>query len=193
MAKLHFRYASMNAGKSTALLQVAFNYEERGMRVALFTAAIDDRMGEATIGSRIGLARPARVFDSSTAFTQGLVGEVNCVLVDEAQFLTPGQVRDLHRLANLGGIPVICYGLRSDFRGEAFAGAASLLTLADDIQETRTICACQRKATMNMRLSESGAMVLDGDQVAIGGNDQYRAACAGCFYREQDVVRQAAK
>lgn len=152
------------------------------MRVALFTAAIDDRMGHETIGSRIGLKRAARTFDQATVFDRTLVESVSCVLIDEAQFLTPQQVRQLHVLANLGGIPVICFGLRSDFRGEAFPGAAALLTLADDLQEIKAICGCGRKASMNMRIDEEGQKVTLGQQIGIGGNDRYRAVCPACFY-----------
>ena len=132
MAKLHFRYAAMNAGKSTALLQAAHNYEERGMRVRLFTAAHDERSGRGVIGSRLGLQRQVETFGPDTAFDaavqDGPEGRVACMLIDEAQFLTPAQVRQLHRLAHTTRLPVICYGLRSDFRGEAFPGALALLT-----------------------------------------------------------------
>ena len=185
MSKLYFRYAAMNAGKSTALLQTAYNYEERGMRVMLFTAAHDDRSGAGLIGSRLGLQREARTFGPDTVFEHaGLGDEVACLLIDEAQFLTPEQVRQLHRLAHTGRVPVICYGLRSDFRGEAFPGAAALLTLADDLEEMKTICACARKASMNMRIDAEGRRVKDGEQVLIGGNDRYRAVCPGCFYAD---------
>ncbi|MEP7101726.1 MAG: thymidine kinase, partial [Burkholderiales bacterium] len=152
MAKLHFRYAAMNAGKSTALLQAAHNYEERGMAVRLFTAALDVRAGKGVISSRLGLARDAETFGPDTEFvrshlTDDVKRDIACLLIDEAQFLTIEQVRQLHRLAHVDGIPVVCYGLRSDFRAEAFAGAAALLTLADDIEEMKSVCACGRKAT----------------------------------------------
>lgn len=187
MSKLYFRYAAMNAGKSTALLQAAFNYEERGMRVLLFTAAHDDRMGTGLIGSRLGLTREARTFGPDTEFAAGLLPpDTACVLIDEAQFLTPGQVRQLHRMAHAGRVPIICWGLRSDFRGEIFPGAAMLLTLADDIEEMKTICACARKATMQIRLDGQGRRVKEGQQVEIGGNDRYRAVCPACFYADDD-------
>lgn len=188
VSKLYFRYAAMNAGKSTALLQVAYNYEERGMRVRLFTAAHDDRHGRGAIGSRLGLTREAETFAPSTVFDRAGLGDdtLACVLVDEAQFLTPEQVRQLHRLAHAGHLPVICYGLRSDFRGDAFPGSAMLLTLADDVEEMKTICACARKATMNIRIDAQGRRVKDGDQVEIGGNDRYRAVCPSCFYADDD-------
>ncbi len=189
MAKLYFRYAAMNAGKSTALLQVAHNYEERGMRVLLFTAAHDDRAGPGVIGSRLGLQRQVKTFGPGTEFTAEHLGAgVACLLIDEAQFLSPIQVRQLHRLAHRAGVPVICYGLRSDFRGDAFPGSALLLTLADDLEEMKTICACARKASMNMRLGADGRRQTQGEQVEIGGNDRYRAVCPSCFYAGTDVA-----
>ena len=187
MSKLYFRYAAMNAGKSTALLQVAYNYEERGMAVRLFTAAHDDRSGQGLIGSRLGLTRAADSFGPDTVFDRaGLADSIACVLIDEAQFLSPEQVRQLHRLAHAGHVPVICYGLRSDFRGDAFPGSAMLLTLADDLEEMKTICACARKATMNIRLGADGRRVKQGEQVVIGGNERYRAVCPSCFYADDD-------
>ena len=211
VSKLYFRYAAMNAGKSTALLQVAYNYEERGMRVRLFTAAHDDRMGRGLIGSRLGLTRPADTFGATTAFDRAGLGSVQgstqssakssakstgpvadptaplaCVLIDEAQFLTPQQVCQLHRMAHAEHLPVICFGLRSDFRGEAFAGSAMLMTLADDIEEMKTICACARKATMNIRIDAAGRRVQAGEQIEIGGNERYRAVCPSCFYADDE-------
>ena len=192
MSKLYFRYAAMSAGKSTALLQVAHNYEEHCLRVQLFTAAHDDRVGSGRIGSRLGLVRPAATFGPDTAFVRahleaGAGTTLACLLIDEAQFLSPEQVRQLHRMAHLDGLPVICWGLRSDFRGEAFAGAATLLTLADDVEEMKTICACARKATMNIRISADGRRVKHGAQVVIGGNKRYRAVCPACFYADEDT------
>ena len=192
MSKLYFRYAAMNAGKSTALLQVAHNYEERGMAVLLFTAAHDDRAGAGQIGSRLGLVRTVATFGSDTEFDrvrlQALAdGTVACVLIDEAQFLTIDQVRQLHRMAHVEDVPVICWGLRSDFQGEAFAGSAMLLTLADGVEEMKSICACARKATMNVRIGSDGRRVKQGEQVVIGGNDRYRAACPACFYSDADT------
>ncbi|MES2048335.1 MAG: thymidine kinase, partial [Pseudomonadota bacterium] len=147
MAKLYFRYSAMNAGKSTALLQVAHNYEEQGQKVRLFTASIDNRYGVGKVTSRLGPQREAEVFDAEFNFLNE-IPQVNCVLVDEAQFLTPAQVRQLHQLAQVHGVPVICYGIRSDFVGEPFPGSTYLLTLADDIEELKNICACGKKATM---------------------------------------------
>ncbi len=187
MSKLYFRYAAMNAGKSTALLQAAHNYEERGMKVRLFTAAHDDRAGAGIIGSRLGLQRPVETFGPQTVFDAEWLGAgYACVLIDEAQFLTPDQVRQLHRLAHAAHLPVLCYGLRSDFRGDAFPGAAALLTLADDLEEMKTICACARKASMNLRVDDQGRRVQEGEQVVIGGNERYRAVCPSCFYSEVD-------
>jgi len=188
MAKLYFRYAAMNAGKSTALLQAAYNYEERGMRVALFTAAHDDRSGRGLIGSRLGLTRPAATFGPDTRFERAaLPSDLACLLIDEAQFLTPEQVVELHRMAHVDDLPVLCYGLRGDFRGEPFPGSARLLTLADELEEMKTICACGRKASMNMRIDAEGRRVLQGEQVLIGGNDRYRAVCPSCYYAEEGV------
>jgi len=194
MSKLYFRYAAMNAGKSTALLQAAHNYEERGMRVLLFTAAHDVRAGSGRIGSRLGLSRPAASFGPATTFSAAhLAGAVPaaarlaCVLIDEAQFLGADQVRQLHRLAHVDDVPVICWGLRSDFRGEPFAGSTWLLTLADDVEEMRSVCACGRKATMNIRIDADGRRVQDGEQVVIGGNERYRAVCPRCFYAAPDA------
>jgi len=189
MSKLYFRYAAMNAGKSTALLQVAHNYEERGLAVLLFTAAHDDRAGAGRIGSRLGLQRSAATFGPATEFDRARLAALAgappaCVLIDEAQFLTPAQVRQLHRMAHVEHVPVICWGLRSDFQGEPFAGAAMLLTLADEVEEMKSICACARKATMNIRIDAEGRRVQQGAQVVIGGNERYRAVCPACFYSD---------
>lgn len=181
MAKLYFRYSAMNAGKSTALLQVAHNYEEQGQQVRLYTAAIDNRYGVGVVTSRLGAQRAAEVFHPDTNFLDQ-VANVACLLVDESQFLTAAQVSQLHQLAQLRGVPVICYGLRSDFRGEPFPGSAYLLALADDIEEIKNICTCGKKATMNIRVDEQGRRIREGEQVSIGGNESYRQACGRCFY-----------
>lgn len=183
MAKLYFRYSAMNAGKSTALLQVAHNYEEQGQQVRLFTAAIDDRYGAGVVTSRLGPQRAAEVFDADFDFLADMP-RVSCVLVDEAQFLTREQVRQLHMLSQVRGIPVICYGLRTDFRGEPFPGSTYLLALADDIEELKNICTCGKKATMNVRVDEFGRRIREGEQISIGGNDRYRHVCGRCFYTE---------
>jgi thymidine kinase len=183
MAKLFFRYAAMNAGKSTALLQVAHNYEERGQIPALFTSALDVRYGAGRITSRLGVSRAVPTYDRDTHFV-ALIGDTApaCILVDEAQFLTPEQVEELHRLAHLRGIPVLCFGIRSDFRGAAFPGAAALLTLADEIEEIKTVCRCGKKATMALRLSATGQRITDGEQIEIGGNERYESVCPTRFY-----------
>jgi thymidine kinase len=185
MSKLYFRYAAMNAGKSTALLQAAHNYEERGMQVRLFTAALDERSGHGVIGSRLGLQRAVETFGPDTDFNAAWLGtQVACILIDEAQFLSPAQVHQLHRLAHLNHLPVLCYGLRSDFQGQAFPGALALLTLADELEEMKTICACARKASMNVRVDDLGHRVTQGEQVLIGGNNRYRSVCPSCFYSD---------
>ena len=181
VAKLYFRYSAMNAGKSTALLQVAHNYEEQGQAVRLYTAAIDNRHGVGRVTSRLGPQRQVDVFDAATDFLAA-VPQVACVLVDEAQFLATRQVQQLHQLAQVKGVPVICYGLRTDFMGEPFPGSAYLLALADDIEELKNICSCGKKATMNVRVDPAGRRIRAGEQISIGGNERYRQACGRCFY-----------
>jgi thymidine kinase len=185
MAKLYFYYASMNAGKSAHLLQADFNYRERGMATMLWTAALDSRSA-GMVRSRIGLESEAHRFNPET----DLWAEVSaahaqakrdCVLVDEAQFLTPEQVWQLARLADEAGIPVLCYGLRTDFQGALFPGSAVLLGIADALVELKAVCHCGRKATMNLRVDESGAAVRQGQQTEIGGNDRYVALCRKHF------------
>ena len=182
MSKLYFRYAAMNAGKSTNLLQVAYNYEERGQRVVIYTAAVDDRAGLGIIASRLGVQRPAQVFTPETTFEEAFAEHPACVLIDEAQFLTPAQVRRLHRGAHERHVPVICYGLRTDFRGVGFPGALELLALADTLEETKTICRCGKKASMNIRHDERGQRLFEGEQVQVGGNESYEAVCPTRFY-----------
>ena len=185
MAKLYFYYASMNAGKSTTLLQADFNYRERGMATSLWTAAVDDR-AEGRIASRIGLELDANQFVADTdLWTRVMaahhVEPLACVLVDEAQFLSREQVWQLARVADEGGIPVLCYGLRTDFQGELFEGSAALLGIADALVELKAVCHCGRKATMNLRVDAGGAAVLAGDQTEIGGNERYVALCRKHF------------
>ncbi len=184
MAKLYFRFAAMNAGKSTALLQVAYNYEERGQSADLYNAQLDDRYGVGNVTSRLGVTRPADTFTAATDFTAIYSAKPlpSCILIDEAQFLSEAQVIQLHRLAHTSATPVICYGLRSDFVGQPFPGSKALLTLADDLEEMKTICRCGRKATMNVRLDEAGNRVTEGAQVEIGGNARYEAVCPKRFY-----------
>ena len=186
MAKLYFYYASMNAGKSSTLLQAAFNYGERGMRVSLWTAAIDDRPGFGAISSRIGLSSDAHRFTAETDILEFVLqehsqGRVDCVLIDEAQFLTEEQVWQCARLADDTGTPVVCYGLRTDFQGKLFPGSAALLGIADSFVELKAICHCGRKATMNLRVDADGKAVKQGQQTEIGGNDRYVALCRKHF------------
>lgn len=185
MAKLYFYYASMNAGKSSHLLQADFNYRERGMATMLWTAALDSRSG-GQVKSRIGLESEAHKFHPDTDLWTSVsashkVQPLDCVLVDEAQFLTSDQVWQLARLADAAGIPVLCYGLRTDFQGELFPGSAVLLGIADALVELKAVCHCGRKATMNLRVDESGAAVRQGQQTEIGGNDRYVALCRKHF------------
>lgn len=184
-AKLHFRYGSMNTGKSTQLLQIAYNYEECGKRIMLFTAAVDDRTSVGEISSRLGAHRAATVFDEFTNFFSIPQGSesLSCILIDEAQFLSKEHVQQLHKLAALRNIPVMCFGLRTDFQGNPFEGSTYLLALAEDIQEIKAICFCTRKSTMNLRLDQNGVRVIHGEQVLIGGNSRYRQVCARCFYQ----------
>jgi thymidine kinase len=186
----------MNAGKSTALLQAAHNYEERGLRVALFTAGHDDRSGTGVIASRLGLSRQAATFGPDTQFCIEHLDAASdrvlaCLLIDEAQFLSVAQVKQLHRLAHTDDLPVLCWGLRSDFRGEPFEGSSALLTLADEVEEMKSICACARKATMNIRIDTLGRRVQEGAQVEIGGNERYRAVCPTCFYADDSSPAEA--
>ena len=186
MAKLYFYYASMNAGKSSTLLQTAFNYGERGMKVSLWTAALDDRPGFGAISSRIGLSSDAHRYEADTDIEARVLEEhaetpLACVLVDEAQFLTKAQVWQLARLADEAGIPVLCYGLRTDFQGELFPGSAALLGIADKLVEMKAVCDCGKKATMNLRVDENGKAVSEGAQTEIGGNDRYVAMCRKHF------------
>lgn len=182
MAKLYFSYSAMNAGKSTVLLQASYNYKERGMRTLLLTAAVDDRTGRGVIASRIGLQQPADIFQPAddlfkqikTALNDAVI---NCVLVDEAQFLTDDQVWQLARVADDLSVPVMCYGLRTDFQGKLFPGSAALLAIADNLREIRTICWCGSKATMVVRLDGNGKIIEDGEQVVIGGEESYVSLC----------------
>jgi thymidine kinase len=181
MAKLYFHYSTMNAGKSTVLLQAAHNYVERGMQTYLLTARLDDRAGEGRIASRIGIGQPAETFapgdDLFARIAARLARPCACVFIDEAQFLTPGQVWQLARAVDDLSVPVMCYGLRVDFRGELFPGSATLLALADEMREVRTICHCGRKATMVVRLGPDGQALREGAQVQIGGNETYLSLC----------------
>jgi thymidine kinase len=179
MAKLYFYYSAMNAGKTTTLLQSAHNYRERGMRVAILTPRLDDRAGTGVVASRIGLRSEATAFertDDLEAWIRRDIaahGPLDCVLVDEAQFLTRSQVWQLSEVVDALRIPVLCYGLRTDFRGELFEGSQYLLAWADELTEIKTICHTGKKATMTVRVNAQGHAVQDGPQVEIGGNERY--------------------
>ena len=186
MAKLYFYYASMNAGKSTTLLQADFNYRERGMETMLWTAGLDDRYDSGVITSRIGLQADANKFSPDTDLWAEVTAEhatrpIACLLLDEAQFLTRIQVLQLARLADEANIPVVAYGLRTDFQAELFPGSAALLGIADTLVELKAVCDCGRKATMNLRVDAAGNAVKEGAQTEIGGNDRYVALCRKHF------------
>ena len=182
MAKLYFNYSTMNAGKSTILLQASYNYNEGGMDTYLITARLDDRAGAGKIASRIGIDAPSdRFAPQSDLFemirTRQGKGRIACVFIDEAQFLSKEQVWQLARAVDDLGVPVMCYGLRVDFMGELFPGSAALLAWADEMREVRTICHCGKKATMVVRQDESGRVLTGGEQVQIGGNESYVSLC----------------
>ena len=186
MAQLYFYYAAMNAGKSTTLLQSAHNYRERGMRPLIFAPSVDDRFGLGKVASRIGLEAAAATFgpedDLFASVREALAGgPVHCVLIDEAQFLTPAQVDQLCEVCDREKIPVLAYGLRTDFRGDLFPGSARLLAVADNVVEIKTICHCGRKATMVLRLNTEGRPVSEGAQIEIGGNERYVSVCRRHF------------
>ncbi|PMH46741.1 thymidine kinase [Vibrio sp. 10N.286.49.B3] len=182
MAQMYFYYSAMNAGKSTTLLQSSFNYQERGMNPVIFTAALDNRYGVGKVSSRIGLQSEAQLFAEETDLFHEITllnqdQKLHCVLVDECQFLSKDQVYQLTEVVDKLRIPVLCYGLRTDFLGELFEGSKYLLSWADKLVELKTICHCGRKANMVIRTDEHGVAISEGDQVAIGGNDKYVSAC----------------
>lgn len=176
----------MSAGKSLAIISVAHNYSRIGQKTKVFTAALDDRFGTGVVASRIGVSIPAEVFTPETVFSPQLIGDVDCVLVDESHFLNARQVKELHRIAALHKIPVICYGLRTDFLGNAFEGSAALGVTADSLDELKSVCRCGRRANFNIRIDASGNRVRSGEQIQIGGDDSYQQACSTCFYEGQD-------
>ncbi|WP_416832265.1 MAG: thymidine kinase [Erythrobacter sp.] len=185
MAKLYFYFSSMNAGKSTTMLQADFNYRERGMATMLWTAELDTR-SQGMVRSRIGLEAGAHLYRPDTDLLAEISaakgqGPLDCVLLDEAQFLTPDQVWQLAAVADELGVPVLCYGLRTDFQGALFPGSAVLLGIADTLVELKAVCHCGRKATMNLRVTEDGSAVKQGAQTEIGGNDRYVALCRKHF------------
>jgi thymidine kinase len=186
MAKVHFFYSTMNAGKSTALLQSNYNYNERGMETLLLTPKVDAVANKSMVHSRIGLEAPAIVVDPEMNifdYVSNLVKErsIACVLADEAQFFSKDQVRQLCQVSDILNIPAMCYGIRTDFRGELFEGSAELLALADNLVELKTVCDCGRKATMVVRLDPNGNIVKDGAKIQIGGNDSYKVYCRKHF------------
>ncbi|CEK11841.1 thymidine kinase [Legionella hackeliae] len=190
MAKLYFYFAAMNAGKSTVLLQASYNYRERGMQTILYTPAIDTRYEQGLIRSRIGLSEQASVFKPGDNLFEAVSKQQKekayaCVLLDEAQFLTREQVYQLTEITDRLKIPVLTYGLRTDFRGELFEGSQYLLAWADELIELKTICHCGRKATMNLRIDEAGQVISEGHQVLIGGNEAYAATCRLHFKQQQ--------
>ena len=196
MAKLYFYYSAMNAGKTTTLLQSSYNYNERGMDTILFTPTVDDRYEVGTIASRIGLKCNAKAFDKNFDFYESVARDVHenenirCILVDEAQFLTKEQVHQLSDVADKLNLPVLCYGIRSDFEGEPFPGSKYLLAWAEVLQEIKTICDCGGKASMNLRVDANGDAVIQGSQVEIGGNDRYIAMCRKHFKEARDKARK---
>lgn len=181
MAKLYFNYSTMNAGKSTVLLQASHNYIERGMQTYLITAGFDDRAGQGRIGSRIGIGADADTFDQTDDLFDKIRARLKtpcaCVFIDEAQFLTESQVWQLARAVDDLGVPIMCFGLRVDFQGKLFPGSAALLALADEMREVRTICYCGKKATMVIRQDGDGNVLTDGAQIAVGGNEKYVSLC----------------
>ncbi|HGO5854236.1 TPA: thymidine kinase [Mannheimia haemolytica] len=182
MAKLYFYYSSMNAGKSTTLLQSSYNYQERGMNTLVYTAAIDDRFGVGKVSSRIGISQEAQLFTSDTNLFAEISAlhtskALHCILIDEAQFLTKTQVYQLSDVVDKLKIPVLCYGLRTDFQAELFEGSKYLLAWADELEELKTICDCGKKAHFVVRLNEKGEAIKDGEQIQIGGNDKYLSVC----------------
>jgi len=182
LAKLYFCYSSMNAGKSTLLLQASYNYNERGMETLILVSAIDTRTRKGEITSRIGIKREAEIFDAEDDVfellkdrTQGR--NIACIFIDEAQWMSDDQIWQLARVVDELSIPVMCYGLRTDFQGKLFPGSAGLLAIADELREVRTICWCGKKATMVVRLDENGRPLEEGEQIVVGGNDKYVSLC----------------
>ena len=186
MAKLYFNYSSMNAGKSTMLLQANHNYLERGMKPQIYTSDLDNRFGKGEIVSRIGLKYKSNIFNTKTSIYEEILtfrdnDEVDCVLIDEAQFLTKNQVFQLGQIVDELNIPVLAFGIRTDFQGNLFEGSKFLLAWADNLKEIKTVCHCGRKATMVLRLNEEGLIVTDGSQIEIGGEEKYVSVCRKHF------------
>ena len=190
MAKLYFNYSSMNAGKSTALLQADYNYRERGMTTILFTSSKDERYGKNEIVSRIGISAPAAYFFEDTNLYETFIKQsktkpIDCVLIDEAQFLSKEQVHQLGRIVDELNTPVLTFGIRTDFRGELFEGSKYLLAWSDNIKEIKTVCHCGSKATMVIRIDSKGDIILQGSQIEVGGNESYIPLCRKHFNLKQ--------
>ena len=186
MAKLYFYYSSMNAGKSAMLLQINHNYMERGMRPLIFTSCHDDRSGEGVIVSRIGLSHEANIFKENTNLYEEVIDlgheSIDCLLIDEAQFLTKDQVQQLSLIVDQLNISVMSFGLRTDFQGKLFEGSKFLLAIADNLKEIKNICHCGKKATMILRFDEQGSVITEGEQIVIGGEERYVSVCRKHFY-----------
>ena len=189
MAKLYFNYSSMNAGKSTMLLQANHNYQERGMSTIIYTSSVDDRYGKKEIVSRIGLKAESNIFSIDTNIYEEVISfnkdkGVDCVLIDEAQFLSKDQVAQLGQIVDDLDIPVLTFGIRTDFKGNLFEGSEYLLAWADNLKEIKTVCHCGRKATMVLRLDKNGNVIEEGDQIEVGGNEKYVSICRKHFYEK---------
>ena len=189
MAKLYFNYSSMNAGKSTMLLQANHNYQERGMSTIIYTSSVDDRYGKKEIVSRIGLKAESNIFSNDTNIYEEVISfnkdkGVDCVLIDEAQFLSKDQVAQLGQIVDDLNIPVLTFGIRTDFKGNLFEGSEYLLAWADNLKEIKTVCHCGRKATMVLRLDKNGNVIEEGDQIEVGGNEKYVSICRKHFYEK---------
>ena len=192
MAQLYFKYGAMGSSKTANALMARFNYEERGQETLLVKPRLDTRDGDHMVYSRIGLKHPCIYFDEMRAMADSTLQSYACIIIDEAQFLTKEEVYYLVHLVDDCGIPVICYGLRADFRGELFEGSYHLLVLADKLEEVKTICWCGKKAAFNARFDAAGHVVKEGAQVVLGGNDSYIAMCHKCYIRgirEHRVIR----
>jgi thymidine kinase len=194
MAKLYFSYSTMNAGKSTVLLQASHNYGERGMKTMLFTAELDNRSKVGNISSRIGLSEKASTFNNddnlfSSVLERLNIDKISCVFVDEAQFLTEKQVWELSDVVEILNIPVMCFGLRTDFQGKLFEGSSSLLAIADELKEIKTICHCGKKANMVVRVDSNGKVLKEGAQIEIGGNEKYISLCRKHWKNEMENNR----
>ena len=194
MAKLYFSYSTMNAGKSTVLLQASHNYGERGMKTMLFTAELDNRSKVGNISSRIGLSEKASTFNNNDNLFKSVEkklkkDEISCVFVDEAQFLTDKQVWELSDVVELLKVPVMCFGLRTDFQGKLFEGSSTLLAIADELKEIKTICHCGKKANMVVRVDSNGKVLKEGAQIEIGGNEKYISLCRKHWKNEMENNR----